>query len=278
MRSSTCARGQAKPPCPPALTLPAAAELLVLNLPPPPPLPRQRPSALQHGEGLGDRFSVDYILQAAAAAVKGTPATGVDEVAWLRAFLAARYDLLYNWDPVARVSVKRIEIYRKLLDTGAPPGEGLLWRRQLLRPASAAAAATRGAIAAAMRCWLPPQRLPCPVPTRAAPPPPALPPAGNLQMGGPIYIDLQRRPSPLNGEPVWQIRDVYYGVQGAGGWGAQGGQDRGCRQVGGGSKGRQLGTVCKANPACPAPCPARPPGSFLVYNDPDPDRKLALLV
>jgi hypothetical protein len=35
-------------------------------------------------------------------------------------------------------------------------------------------------------------------------------PAGNLNLDGPIYIDLEKRTSK-NGEPVWQIKDVYYG-------------------------------------------------------------------
>ncbi len=74
--------------------------------------------ALQHGQGLGDKFSVDYILMAAKKAVGGTPATGKDEVAWLKAFLKARYDLLYNWDSVARVSVKRITMYQDLVTMG----------------------------------------------------------------------------------------------------------------------------------------------------------------
>jgi hypothetical protein len=73
---------------------------------------------LQHGQGLGDKFSVDYILAAAKKAVGGTPATGVNEVTWLKAFLQARYNLLYNWDRVARVSVKRITMYQKLVDAG----------------------------------------------------------------------------------------------------------------------------------------------------------------
>lgn len=78
-----------------------------LRLPPP-----------QHGQGLGDKFSVDYILAAAKKAVGGTPASGVDEVAWLQAFLKARHTMLYNWDKVARASVKRITMYEKLVDLG----------------------------------------------------------------------------------------------------------------------------------------------------------------
>lgn len=48
------------------------------------------PSHLQHGEGRGDKFSVDYIFDDALAAAGGTPATGVDETKWLAAFMRAR--------------------------------------------------------------------------------------------------------------------------------------------------------------------------------------------
>jgi hypothetical protein len=36
-----------------------------------------------------------------------------------------------------------------------------------------------------------------------------MPAAGNFNLDGPIYIDLQKRTQ--NGAPVWQIKDVYYG-------------------------------------------------------------------
>lgn len=35
-------------------------------------------------------------------------------------------------------------------------------------------------------------------------------PAGNLNLDGPIYIDLEKRTSK-DGQPLWQIKDVYYG-------------------------------------------------------------------
>lgn len=73
---------------------------------------------LQHGEGLGDKFSVDYIFEAAEKAAGGTPATGVDEAKWLDAFLKARYDLLSSWDSTSRASVNRIKIYQELLKLG----------------------------------------------------------------------------------------------------------------------------------------------------------------
>ncbi|KAL4458377.1 hypothetical protein ABPG75_013242 [Micractinium tetrahymenae] len=106
---------------------------------------------INHGEGLGDKFSVDYILADAQKAVGGTPATGVDEKKWLAAFLTARYDLLYRWDRTSRVSVTRVTMYQKLLDMN------------------------------------------------------------NLNLDGPIYVDLQKRTSS-NGQPVWQIKDTYYGT------------------------------------------------------------------
>ena len=61
---------------------------------------------------------MDYIFEAAEKKMRGTPATGVDEIAWLRAFLDARYKLLYSYGKNERASVKRIEIYQKLVDTG----------------------------------------------------------------------------------------------------------------------------------------------------------------
>ena len=41
----------------------------------------------QHGEGLGEKFSVDYIFMAAEKKTGGTPATGKDEKAWFNNFL-----------------------------------------------------------------------------------------------------------------------------------------------------------------------------------------------
>jgi hypothetical protein len=73
---------------------------------------------LQHGQGLDDKFSVDYILAAAKKATGGTPATGVDERQWLAAFLKARYDLLNSWDAVSRVSTRRVTMYQRLLELG----------------------------------------------------------------------------------------------------------------------------------------------------------------
>ena len=80
------------------------------------------PPHTQHGEGLGDKFSVDYIFQAAEKAAGGTPATGVDEDKWLAAFLQARYNLLASWDSTSQASVNRIKIYQELLKLGGCRG------------------------------------------------------------------------------------------------------------------------------------------------------------
>ncbi|KAI7840223.1 hypothetical protein COHA_006005 [Chlorella ohadii] len=107
---------------------------------------------VNHGQGLGDRFSVDYIFMDAQKAVNGTPATGVDEVVWLRAFLQARKALLASWDSTSAVSTPRITIYQKLVDIG------------------------------------------------------------NLNLDGPMYLDLKKRnATDANGKPVWQVTNVYYG-------------------------------------------------------------------
>lgn len=108
---------------------------------------------VNHGEGLGSKFSVDYIFQAAERAVGGTPRTGVEETRWLAAFLKARLDLLRSWDHTSAVSFRRVTMYQRLLE---------------LR---------------------------------------------NLNLDGPIYIDMQRRPEKdAAGQPVWQILDAYYGT------------------------------------------------------------------
>ena len=39
-------------------------------------------------------------------------------------------------------------------------------------------------------------------------------PAGNYNLDGPIYLDLQKRMSKAGGPPVWQVLDAYYGEQG----------------------------------------------------------------
>ena len=44
--------------------------------------------------------------------------TGVDEVTYLKAFLTARYNLLYNYDKEWRDSVMRVTIYQKLVASG----------------------------------------------------------------------------------------------------------------------------------------------------------------
>lgn len=169
---------------------------------------------LQHGEGLGDKFSVDYIFMAAEKAVGGTPRTGVDERVWLSAFLKARYDLLWGWDQVARVSVRRITMYQKLVElgecTGGRGGRGGAAPVLATAALRCAAAAREARSTAAGTCSRLPQ--PCPALQHLCwLPPPCVP--GNWNLDGPIYVDLEKR-TGLNGQPVWQIRDTYYG-----GWG-----------------------------------------------------------
>lgn len=55
-----------------------------------------------------------------------------------------------------------------------------------------------------------------------------MPPPENLNLDGPIYIDMEQRTNP-DGSKVWQVRDTYY-------------------------------------------------GTFLLYENPSPDRKLALVI
>lgn len=187
---------------------------------PPPP----GPHPLQHGEGLGDKFSVDYILMDAKKAAGGTPATGVDEKKWLAAFLKARYDLLYRWDYTSRVSVTRVTMYQKLLEMGewcrdrlgvwADRGRGggrlpghtcRLYVQTALKPAALCASGVApcpldSLIGQCSWSWL----------GKACSPPSA----GNLNLDGPIYIDLQKHTSS-NGQLVWQIKDTYYGEHAA---------------------------------------------------------------
>ena len=92
---------------------------------------------LQHGQGLGEKFSVDYIFMAAEEAMGGTPATGVDETKWLAAFLKARVPARAAlrgraaagcrtpcWQPARRLQPSRLAAHR------SPPG-----RAGAVRPA-----------------------------------------------------------------------------------------------------------------------------------------------
>lgn len=101
---------------------------------------------INHGEGPGDPFSIDYIVNATNAAMNGPPLVGVDEIAWLQAFFEAREKMLIAH--IGKGAVRRVSFYRELLNSG------------------------------------------------------------NLDMGGPIYID--RAPKTTGGG--WQIFNVYFGV------------------------------------------------------------------
>ncbi|MEZ5669939.1 MAG: chitosanase [Alphaproteobacteria bacterium] len=77
---------------------------------------------IQHGDG-DDPDSLWSMIDATEAAVGGWPSNGVDEVAWLRAFLAVRRGVLaHATDPATREgwaeSVGRVDVWSALLDDG----------------------------------------------------------------------------------------------------------------------------------------------------------------
>jgi chitosanase len=80
---------------------------------------------INHGEGADDDFSVDGIFASAASAASGTPASGVDEQAWLRAFLAEREKVLQAAGGASYA--RRIDFYRRLLDAGDLQLEGPIY-------------------------------------------------------------------------------------------------------------------------------------------------------
>lgn len=63
-----------------------------------------------------DPFSVDHIFDGAAALAGGTPATGVDEVTWLRAFIKVRTQMLLASGGAD--AARRMKFYSALLDAG----------------------------------------------------------------------------------------------------------------------------------------------------------------
>jgi hypothetical protein len=71
--------------------------------------------------------------------------------------------------------------------------------------------------------------------------PPRRPPAaGNLNLDGPIYIDLAKHVAQ-NGKVVWQVKDTYYGGAGRG----SSGQGSGSREgSGSGERRRREGRGC----------------------------------
>jgi chitosanase len=79
-------------------------------------------TAIQHGLGT-ERDGLNGIVARTISAAGGTPSSGIDEVAWLRAFLEVRRQTLQNpADPATaaawRASVGRVDTLRKLLDQG----------------------------------------------------------------------------------------------------------------------------------------------------------------
>jgi chitosanase len=82
-------------------------------------------TAIEHGVGTGPdaRDALSGIVTRTISVTGGTPASGVDELDWLRAFLTVRRDTLQNpTDPataeVWRASVGRVDTLRSLLDEG----------------------------------------------------------------------------------------------------------------------------------------------------------------
>lgn len=79
---------------------------------------------INHGEGRGDPFSIDHIVDKTNAAMGGSPLEGADEVKWLDSFLAIRAKTikdLANWQS------KRIDFYRELLHEGNLNLDGPIW-------------------------------------------------------------------------------------------------------------------------------------------------------
>lgn len=79
-------------------------------------------SIIQHGGGDGPD-SLSALISRTTSAEKGTPATGIDEVDWLRAFLGVRRDdLSFAHDPETRdawsESVGRLDVWSGILDSG----------------------------------------------------------------------------------------------------------------------------------------------------------------
>ena len=77
---------------------------------------------IQHGDG-DDPDGLSALLTRTAARVGGTPLTGVNEHAWLDAFLhVRREDLAHAFDPATRVawaeSVARVDVFLAIAAAG----------------------------------------------------------------------------------------------------------------------------------------------------------------
>jgi chitosanase len=77
---------------------------------------------IQHGDGT-DPDGLRALLSRTAARVGGTPATGIDERAWLDAFLVVRRaDLANAYNPATRAvwaqSVGRVDVFRHIMNAG----------------------------------------------------------------------------------------------------------------------------------------------------------------
>jgi chitosanase len=79
---------------------------------------------INHGEGRGDPFSIDHIVDKTNAAMGGAPIDGVDEVQWLDSFLTIRAQTIRD---LANWQAKRIDFYRELLHDGNLNLDGPIW-------------------------------------------------------------------------------------------------------------------------------------------------------
>ena len=79
---------------------------------------------INHGEGPGDPFSIDHIVDKTNAAMGGAPIDGVDEVQWLDSFLTIRAKTIKD---LANWQTKRIDFYRELLYDGNLNLDGPIW-------------------------------------------------------------------------------------------------------------------------------------------------------
>ncbi|KAH7619362.1 hypothetical protein Ndes2526B_g06335 [Nannochloris sp. 'desiccata'] len=87
---------------------------------------------VNHGQGEGDPFSIDFIIANATSTVGGTPLQGIDENTWFRAFLAARKDKLIRYGD--GVATRRIDFYQKLADAGNWNLDGPIFVAMQLKP------------------------------------------------------------------------------------------------------------------------------------------------
>lgn len=72
---------------------------------------------IQHGEGLNDPFSIDYIIMSTSNATGGIPLLGVDETWWIQVFLYFRGITLERFYPQPHIT-ERLSFYEQLMKDG----------------------------------------------------------------------------------------------------------------------------------------------------------------